>query len=80
MGNTQRDEAQQQNESQDITEGDRFVAEDHDGSQFTINKTTDDSYPSGSTYISRTSSDGGKRPNYDCFTGRRNSERSRRLI
>ena len=60
--NPQREAAQKQNEDQDITEGDRFVAEEHDGSTITINKTADDNYPEGSQYISRTSSEGEKDP------------------
>jgi hypothetical protein len=59
MSDTERDDP---NKDRDVTEGDRFVAEEHDGSQFTINPTSDESYPSGSQYISRTSSDGEKDP------------------
>lgn len=60
--NPQREQAQERNESQDITQGDRFVAEEHDGSQITINQTDDPNYPEGSQYISRESSEGDKDP------------------
>lgn len=61
--NPQREQAQERHQNQDITEGDQFVAEEHDGSKFTINPTADnDTYPEGSQYISRVSSEGDKDP------------------
>src|SRR5215210_6158395 len=60
--NPQREQAQERNESQDITQGDQFVAEEHDGSKITINQTADPNFPEGSQYISRESSEGDKDP------------------
>jgi hypothetical protein len=60
--NPQREQAQQRHQDQDITKGDHFVAEEHDGSQITINQADDPKYPEGSQYISRQSSEGDKDP------------------
>jgi hypothetical protein len=60
--NPQREQAQERHQNQDITKGDQFVADEHDGSQITINQADDPKYPEGSQYISRESSEGEKDP------------------
>ncbi|HEX8196372.1 MAG TPA: hypothetical protein VF571_09305 [Pyrinomonadaceae bacterium] len=58
--NPQREAAQENNSQEDVTKRDQFVAEEHDGSKFTINETSDPQYPEGSNYISRESAEGVK--------------------